>query len=213
MQAPTTRSPHPLIWIAGIAVILFSAVAIAAIMGWLPTSMGNSQKVATVAPTPEAPPEHSVNIRDPADKSTYAEPARKEHHKTHDTVASTKTFYPPPALPPAKCNDCGVIEFTRAVDTNAQGSGMGAVGGAVLGGVLGHQVGGGSGKDVATVAGALGGAFAGNELEKRSRTVTQYETAVRFEDGTRQIFTSPNSPSWRAGDRVKVVNGEIQFNN
>ncbi len=90
---------------------------------------------------------------------------------------------------------------------------MGAVGGAVVGGVLGHQVGGGRGKDVATVAGALGGAFAGNEIEKRVKSETQYEIAIRFEDGSRQVFTETNPPTWSAGDRVRVVNGEIRSNN
>lgn len=42
----------------------------------------------------------------------------------------------------------------------------GTVLGGVAGGVLGHQVGGGSGKDVATVAGAAGGAYLGNKVAK-----------------------------------------------
>jgi uncharacterized protein YcfJ len=36
--------------------------------------------------------------------------------------------------------------------------------GGLIGGVLGHQVGGGSGKDLATVAGAVGGAVVGNNI-------------------------------------------------
>lgn len=35
--------------------------------------------------------------------------------------------------------------------------------GAVIGGVVGHQLGGGKGKDIATVAGAAGGAYAGKK--------------------------------------------------
>jgi uncharacterized protein YcfJ len=37
--------------------------------------------------------------------------------------------------------------------------------GAVAGGVIGHQFGGGRGKDVATVVGALGGGYAGNQIQ------------------------------------------------
>ena len=40
----------------------------------------------------------------------------------------------------------------------------GAIAGAVLGGVLGHQVGGGSGKDLATVGGAIAGAILGSRV-------------------------------------------------
>ena len=40
-----SKSPHLLMWIAGIAVILFSTAGIAAIMGWIPTSMGRGTRV------------------------------------------------------------------------------------------------------------------------------------------------------------------------
>jgi uncharacterized protein YcfJ len=40
----------------------------------------------------------------------------------------------------------------------------GAIVGGVLGGILGHQIGGGRGQDVATVAGALGGAAVGSNV-------------------------------------------------
>ena len=40
--------------------------------------------------------------------------------------------------------------------------------GAVVGGVLGHQVGNGTGRDVATAAGAIGGAVVGNNVAGRN---------------------------------------------
>jgi uncharacterized protein YcfJ len=39
----------------------------------------------------------------------------------------------------------------------------------VLGGLIGNQIGGGNGRALATVAGAVGGGYAGNEVEKRMR--------------------------------------------
>ncbi|BBP03624.1 hypothetical protein TPL01_11630 [Sulfuriferula plumbiphila] len=168
-------------------------------MGWLPASTGNSGVNTTVQPEKE-----SAAISQPANTKTHhPETARKEQHKTSERPANNA-----PAR--IRCNECGVVEDIRALDTRGQGSGVGAVGGAVVGGVLGHQVGGGRGKEVATVAGALGGAFAGNEIEKRVKSETQYEIAIRFEDGSRQVFTETNPPTWRAGDRVRVVNGEIR---
>jgi len=44
----------------------------------------------------------------------------------------------------------------------------GAVVGALLGGVLGHQVGGGSGKDLATIGGAVAGAALGNQVGRNN---------------------------------------------
>ncbi len=54
----------------------------------------------------------------------------------------------------------------------------GSVLGAVVGGVLGHQVGGGSGKKIATVAGAAAGGYAGNRVQKNMQdrnTITTTE--------------------------------------
>ena len=45
----TTKSLHPLVWIAGIALIVFSAVGIGAFMGWIPTSMGGADDKAVLA--------------------------------------------------------------------------------------------------------------------------------------------------------------------
>ncbi len=43
---------------------------------------------------------------------------------------------------------------------------VGTVLGGAAGGALGNQIGGGSGKDIATAAGAIGGAYAGNKIAK-----------------------------------------------
>ncbi|HEY8683003.1 MAG TPA: glycine zipper 2TM domain-containing protein [Rhodanobacter sp.] len=41
--------------------------------------------------------------------------------------------------------------------------------GAVAGGLLGHQVGGGSGKTLATVGGAVAGGYVGNRVQKNNQ--------------------------------------------
>ena len=46
----------------------------------------------------------------------------------------------------------------------------GAIAGALIGGILGHQVGGGTGKDIATVGGALAGAALGNKMGGNTNT-------------------------------------------
>ena len=55
----------------------------------------------------------------------------------------------------------------------------GAVIGAVVGGLIGSQVGGGSGKKVATVAGAVGGGFAGREIDERHKGGKKYTEIER----------------------------------
>ena len=48
--------------------------------------------------------------------------------------------------------------------------------GSVAGGVIGHQFGGGRGKDVATVVGALGGGYAGNQIQGSLQESDTYTT-------------------------------------
>src|SRR5947208_2527003 len=78
--------------------------------------------------------------------------------------------FAPAAL--ALCKECGTVTDVKTVKRAGEASGIGAVAGGVIGGVLGHQVGAGRGRDVATVAGAAGGAYAGHEIEKSQKSTT-----------------------------------------
>ena len=188
MEAQASKSPHPLIWIAAIALIVFCGAGFAALMGWIPTSAGK-------------PEERTV-----AQASKPAAPTHQGTTKKHAAPA------PAPVVVAAKCAECGVVQSVREIDAKGEGTGLGAVGGAVVGGVLGSQVGGGDGKKVMAVVGAVGGAVAGNEIEKRVKATRSYEITVRFDDGTSRVITEPHATSWRAGDKVRVINGVIQSN-
>ena len=192
METQTSKSPHTLYWIAGIAVTMFSAVGVAAIMGWIPSSIGSPAENTVLA--------NSAAPAKPAGARVHAPPAQVPVHVASNTPARVR------------CAECGVIESVREIETKGEGTGLGAVGGAVVGGLLGHQVGGGRGQDVATVVGVVGGAVAGNEVEKRVKSGKSYEITVRFEDGSNRVIHEASAPTWRTGDRVKVINGVIQSN-
>ncbi|HEX4944073.1 MAG TPA: hypothetical protein VFV55_06935, partial [Usitatibacteraceae bacterium] len=64
-------------------------------------------------------------------------------------------------------------------------------------------------RDAATVAGALGGALLGNEVEKNKGAVTAWDVRVRLEDGSNKVVRFNSEPSWRVGDRVRIENGAI----
>jgi outer membrane lipoprotein SlyB len=91
------------------------------------------------------------------------------------------------------CSSRGVVELVNAVQQKGQGTGLGAVAGGVLGGVVRHQVGGGNGKTAMTVLGAIGGGLAGNEVEKRARSDTEFDIQVRMEDGNVRTFRCTQS--------------------
>lgn len=197
IEPQSGKFPQAVIWIAGIALTLFCAVGIAAVMGWIPNSMGGpSDRTAMEL--------QSANTSAPA--------AAKSHTAKATTARPVAHTAPAQAAAVEKCAECGVIESVREIAAKGQGSGLGAVGGAVVGGLLGNQVGGGRGKDVMTVVGAVGGAVAGNEVEKRVKTSTSYEVTVRLNDGSSRVISEASAPNWRTGDKVKIVNGRIQSN-
>ena len=109
----------------------------------------------------------------------------------------------------AKCDNCGTITDMKTVQIKGEGTGLGAVTGGVLGGVLGHQVGGGRGKDVATVAGAAGGAYAGHQVEKNAKSKTQYQVIVKLETGESRTFTYNSGTAYKIGDKIKIVDNKL----
>jgi len=189
MTTQVSKFPPILLWTAGIALILFCTAGIAAFMGWIPNSSGSTGD--TVIPDRRAASTPKSDAAKP-----HTAPAQVARNNTERT----------------KCAECGVIESTREIESRPEGTGLGAVGGAVVGGLLGNQVGGGRGKDLMTVVGAVGGGFAGNEIEKRAKSTRSYAITVRFEDGSTRVINEASAPTWRTGDKVRVVNGVIQSN-
>lgn len=196
MDTQEKPSIHPLYAGAAAAVILACGVATAALMGWLPTSTG-----------------------EPAEKAVAQKPANAAAQPAPTRQVAPSPARPAPAKPAgagptasAKCAECGVVASVQAVEQQGQGTGVGAVGGAVVGGIVGHELGGGRGKDLMTVVGAVGGGLAGNQIEKKVKSTTVYQITVRLEDGTTRVLTEANPPTWRQGDKVKIINGQIQSN-
>ena len=75
--------------------------------------------------------------------------------------------------PRQECHDETV---THQAPVKDQHQVLGTVAGAVVGGVLGHQIGGGTGRDIATIAGAAGGGYAGNRIQKNLQDKDTYNT-------------------------------------
>ena len=102
------------------------------------------------------------------------------------------------------------VEEVKEVTVPGEHTALGPIAGGVAGAVLGHQVGGGNGKKIATVLGALGGALAGRHIEQQARGEKRWETVVRLEDGSQRTVQSTLQPFWHAGERVRFVDGTLQ---
>lgn len=233
MENPGNKT-HPLVIIAAVAVTAFSLVGIASITGLIPghkdaeppapaAVVATAPVAAPVTPPVAAPvatpaPEAAAPEAKPAAKAPVAKPHRKtvSPARNNEPPAIPPPNTPPPATaytpPPPVCAECGVVENIRETTRKAQPSGLGVIAGGILGGILGNQVGGGHGRDVATVVGAIGGGFAGNEVEKSTRGTQQYQIVVRLDDGSSRVITQDSMPTWRIGDRVRINNGTLLAN-
>ncbi len=125
--------------------------------------------------------------------------------------------------PQQECHDVVVNEHAPVKDTNRI---AGTAIGAVAGGLLGHQIGGGTGRTLATVGGAAAGGYAGNQVQKNmqekdttsrteSRCKTVYKTQTKTigydvhyrlgkEEGHVRMDHQP-------GSRIPVKNGQLRL--
>lgn len=106
------------------------------------------------------------------------------------------------------------VEVIRTQEPGRQGGvGAGAVIGGIAGAVIGHQLGGGTGRDLATIAGGVGGAVAGNAIQNNSNTAPQFRDAYRIsvqtDNGAVRAYDLTSAGDLRAGDRVRIENGQI----
>src|SRR5438094_8690726 len=98
METQTTqvnnKSPHPLMWVAAIALIVFCSAGVGALMGWIPTSLGKTEQPA-LAVAPAAP------------AKVHEAPARVERAHVASTVAAPA---PVAVAAAARCAECGVVQ-------------------------------------------------------------------------------------------------------
>jgi hypothetical protein len=193
----TTKRIHPLVAGAAASVMLVSLVGVAAITGLLPTSHGTvadnarivAQPAAAVASVPAftvaqpavqqaatttAQPQQFMLIPVQAQQQAPAPEVVREVVK-HKTIVHHKYVqHAPPAQnaqyaqysqpePTPYSAPAPVYQQTSANSVSPLGMGVGAV----VGGLVGSRVGGGNGRTLATIAGAVGGGYLGNEVAKR----------------------------------------------
>src|SRR4051812_21213532 len=103
METQSSNSPHPLMWLAGIALIVFCGAGVAAIMGWIPTSLGKPDEFPQ-GKVEQSPHKAVVAAQAPA-------PAKVVVAKAPVAPAA------PVVVAAAKCAECGVIQSVREIET------------------------------------------------------------------------------------------------
>lgn len=222
---------HPMLIAAAIAIIVFCLAGTAAILGWLPSSIGTGNSNGELTASDRAALASSLNSgerpavnsaadaeRDRADRLERERLDRLDRDRAAERERAAVRERAPVQLAsaaPARkwCGNCGNVESVREITQRAHGSGLGAAGGAVIGGLLGNQVGGGDGRKLATVAGAVGGAVVGNQVEGNMKATHSWEIRVRLDDGSARTFHRSSLDGYSTGDRVKVVDGALHHVN
>ena len=74
-----------------------------------------------------------------------------------------------------------------------------------MGGALGSAVGGGSGRTIATVGGAILGGIAGTAAEKGMTTQVGVELEVELDNGELLAIVQEKDAIYNVGDRVRVL--------
>jgi uncharacterized protein YcfJ len=166
---------------------------------------------ATLAPAATMPPAPSRRASRRADVARSADARVVDVRPITDTVSESREV----------CRDEPVV---RQVPVRDEHRVAGTLLGAAIGGVLGNQVGGGDGRKIATVVGAMGGGYAGNRVQdriQRSNTTTTterrcetvyeprevtrgYDVTYSYE-GRTQTVRMDHAP----GDRLPVRDGRV----
>lgn len=107
------------------------------------------------------------------------------------------------------CANCAVVLAVNVVEVEGKGSGVGVVAGGVVGGLVGNQVGQGTGRDLATFAGVVGGAMAGNKIEKQSKKTKNYDITVKMDDGSEHTYRQATDPDMAKGQKVTIRNDVV----
>lgn len=203
---------------AGIATILMALLAITVITACSPkssTEESAAQSKALVDQAVAQAKKEMINDQavEKAKQDAAVAQAKKElvaeQHVAAAKAKSKKSSSEPTRTTPIDCANCGVVLSVTEVEAEGQGSGLGVVAGGVVGGLLGNQVGNGTGRDVATFAGVVGGAMAGNKIEKNAKRTKGFDVTVKMDTGEKRIVHQATAPNVVSGDAVKIENGVI----
>lgn len=110
------------------------------------------------------------------------------------------------------CTDCGHVTAVNVHEKAGESNAVGLIAGGVAGAVLGHQVGGGMGKDLATVAGAAGGAYAGKKIQENMNATKVWSVSVKYTDGRTAKFDFAHDPGLAVGTAVRKSGNTIVKN-
>jgi outer membrane lipoprotein SlyB len=160
--------------------------------------------VVEIAPAASAPVV-AAPVAAPA-PAPVAAPAPKPAAKPKPVAPKAAAAAPAPVK--IVCDICGTVVAVNMVEVAGKESGAGVVIGGAVGGLLGNQLAKSKDKELATLAGAVGGAVAGHYIEKNMKKSNAYDVVVKLENGEERTLRHTADPALVAGDKIKIE-GEL----
>ena len=161
--------------------------------------MGLSDRISSVRPADKRR-RYDNEAQAPMEKPDYAWRRRANERVFEAPVTSVR------AVMGAATQHCWVERQQVSEPARGDRNLGGAIAGALIGGVLGHQVGGGSGKDLATVGGAVAGGWVGSNVGRGDGSAA----------GTRDVQRCENTVSgtpayWDVASRFRGKDHQVQM--
>ncbi|MES2160117.1 MAG: glycine zipper 2TM domain-containing protein [Pseudomonadota bacterium] len=169
----TSHHIHPLMAAAAVSLTLVSLAGAAAITGLLPNSHGAAVSNPTADMTNNA---NAPLAQQAAPAPIVREVVRYKTIVRHEYPRRQEVAYDGDRAHPAQAEqgrDYRPAPAYRQPAPVAQNSPLGIGIGALLGGFVGSHVGGGNGRTLAAIAGAVGGGYVGNEIAKHNQPLGQ----------------------------------------
>lgn len=142
-------------------------------------------------------------------KAEYDKAVAAANAKAATTAKTAAPAAAAAAAPAAPCTSCGKVTAVKLVEKQGEASAGGMIAGGAVGALLGNQIGKGTTRDIATLAGAAGGAYAGKKIEESAKTVKRWDVYVRFDNGDERMFSFDKDPGFTAGTPIKAVGSEL----
>ena len=149
---------------------------------------------------------------DEGDSSKRMQCLRDAKSENTKALAAAKATLAAASKHTGACLDCGKVTAVHMKEKDGEGGALGLIAGGAAGALLGHQVGGGTGKTVATVAGAVGGAYAGKKVQEKATATKVWTVDVQYDDGSKGSYGFDHDPAMKSGDPVKKSGGTVVRN-
>ncbi len=135
--------------------------------------------------------------------------AKAEYDKALADAKKQSAAEGKPKTAAAACADCGQVVSVTTATKEGKGGALGIIGGGVAGALLGSQIGSGRGRDVATIAGAAGGAYAGHKVEEKMKSTKVWSVKIKMDAGGERTIEFGQDPGLASGDLVKVSGNTV----